>query len=55
MLTLPAKRSIGAVHDGSPEHRDDLRDQYLRAIATDCAIGSIVPFSTAAKPALNGR
>jgi len=55
MLTLLAKRSISAVHDGSPQHRDDLKDQYLRAIATDCAIGSIAPFSTDAKAALNGR
>jgi hypothetical protein len=34
---------------------DDLRNQYLLAIATDCAIGVIGPFPTDAKAALNGR
>jgi hypothetical protein len=34
---------------------DDLRNQYLLAIATDYAIGLIVPFPTDAKAALNGR
>jgi hypothetical protein len=34
---------------------DDLRNQCLLAIVTDCAIGLIGPFPTDANDALNGR
>jgi hypothetical protein len=46
-----AKRRKLATLGGS----DDLRNQYLLAIVTDCAIGLIGPFPTDAKAALNGR
>jgi hypothetical protein len=34
---------------------DDTRNQYLRAVVTDCAIGLIEPFPIDVNAALNGR
>jgi hypothetical protein len=56
--------SFGHRHDVAESQRrqlatlggsDDLRNQYLLAIVTDCAIGPIGPFPAEARAALNGR